>query len=152
MKSRSKRTSPITGGCLCGAVRYRASVALSDVHYCHCRMCQRAFGNLFAVFGGVPKDALRFTCGSPKLYRSSPIARRGFCGKCGTPLLMEHVPDNGIVGISIGSLDHPERVRPEIHWGSESEVPWLKIADGLPHKRTMDDPAVVKAWRAAKAR
>jgi hypothetical protein len=144
----NKQDKKVTGGCLCGAIRYAASIAPSDVHYCHCRICQRAFGNLFAVFGSFPKEEFRFTRGRPKMYRSSPIARRGFCGRCGTPLLMEPVPSGRHIGISVGSLDHPERVRPKVHWGSESEVPWLKIADGLRHKHTMDDVAVAAAWAA----
>ncbi|MGO9602157.1 MAG: GFA family protein [Candidatus Binataceae bacterium] len=149
IKPRARR---VTGGCLCGAVRYSASVPPSGVHYCHCRICQRAFGNVFAIFGSFPKDKFRFTLSKPRIYRSSAIARRGFCGRCGTPLLTEQVPPNGQIGISVGSLDHPERVRPEIHWGSESEIPWLKISDRLPHKHTMDDPAVAAAWQQLRRR
>jgi hypothetical protein len=120
----------VTGGCLCGAVRYEASVAPADAHYCHCRMCQRAFGNAFATF----------------------VARRGFCARCGTPLVFRNVYRDNRIGISIGSLDHPELAPPEIHWGIESIVPWLKIADRLPRKHTMQDPSVADAWTLAKKR
>ncbi len=65
---------------------------------------------------------------------------------------MESLPSGGRIGISVGSLDYPERVRPEVHWGSESEVPWLRIADGLPHKHTMDDPEVAERWRRLRHR
>jgi hypothetical protein len=144
------RTKLIRGRCLCGAIRYEASRPPIEVHYCHCRLCQRAFGNALAIFGTFPSDEFRFVQGRPKFYRSSPIARRGFCAKCGTPLLMESVPSNGRIGISIGSLDHPDRVQPTIHWGSESELKWLKIADRLPHKHTMEDPAVAAAWKRVR--
>lgn len=135
----SERAATITGGCLCGAIRYEASVPLTDVHYCHCRMCQKAFGNLFGVFGSVPRAALRFTAGSPKLYPSSPFAERGFCAACGTPLTFRYLKSDWIA-VSIGSLDRPEAVRPEIHWGIESQVPWLAINDDLPRKPIEGDP------------
>ncbi|HEY6395549.1 MAG TPA: GFA family protein [Candidatus Binataceae bacterium] len=140
----------VTGGCLCGAVRYQATVAPADVHYCHCRMCQRAFGNVFAMFASFPKDSIRFIGRKPKLYHSSRIAKRGHCARCGTPLTMEGPFRNDKIGISVGSLDHPERVRPKIHWGIESQVPWLRISDRLARKRTMDDPVVAEAWRKAR--
>ncbi|HLI13876.1 MAG TPA: GFA family protein [Alphaproteobacteria bacterium] len=129
----------ITGGCLCGTVRYEARTALTDVHYCHCRLCQKAFGNLFAVFGSLPAAALRFTAGAPKLYRSSPYAERGFCAECGTPLTFRYLSSTWIA-VSIGSLDRPELVRPEIHRGIESQVPWLTIDDNLPRKAIEGDP------------
>ncbi len=135
----SERGATIAGGCLCGAIRYETSTLLSDVHYCHCRMCQKAFGNLFGVFGSVPRAALRFTAGSPRLYRSSPFAERGFCAACGTPLTFRYLKSDWIA-VSIGSLDRPEAVRPDIHWGIESQVPWLAINDDLPRKPIEGDP------------
>jgi len=129
----------LTGGCLCGAVRYEARTALSEVHYCHCRLCQKAFGNLFAVFGSLPAAALRFTSAAPRLYRSSPFAERGFCGACGTPLTFRYLR-SAWIAIAIGSLDRPEAVRPEIHRGVESQVPWLAIDDDLPRREIEGDP------------
>ncbi|MGH7779065.1 MAG: GFA family protein [Candidatus Binataceae bacterium] len=139
----------ITGGCLCGAIRYLASAAPTDAHYCHCRICQRAVGNAFAIFAEFPTDKFRFVTGRLRYYRSSPIARRGFCPRCGTPILFEH-PGGATIGITIGSMDHPAHVRPIIHWGSESELPWLQIADGLQHKHTLDDPEVAQRWASLK--
>jgi hypothetical protein len=128
-----------TGGCLCEAIRYACAVPPCDVHYCHCRLCQKAFGHLFAVFGSLPTTALSFTRGKPQLYRSTPYAERGFCGTCGTPLTFRYLRSEWIA-ISIGSLDHPAEVRPEIHRGIESQVPWLVIPDGLPRKPIEGDP------------
>jgi hypothetical protein len=81
----------VTGGCLCDAIRYEASVSPADAHYCHCRMCQRAFGNAFATFVSFPLDRFRWIRGRPKMYQSSKIARRGFCARCGTPLVFRNV-------------------------------------------------------------
>ena len=129
----------LTGSCLCGAIRYVCTEWPCDVHYCHCRLCQKAFGNVFAVFGSLPKTSLRFTHGTPHFFRSTPYAERGFCRDCGTPLTFRYLRSDWIA-ISIGSLDHPELVEPETHWGIESAVPWSTLHDGLPLKQIEGDP------------
>jgi hypothetical protein len=129
----------LAGGCLCGAIRYECATRPCDVHYCHCRLCQKAFGSVFAVFGSLPRTALVFTCGAPHLHRSTPYAERGFCRDCGTPLTFRYLRSDWIA-IAIGSLDHPEAVRPDMHWGIESQVPWLSLHDGLPRKPIEGDP------------
>ncbi len=130
----------LTGGCLCGTVRFACTEHPCDVHYCHCRLCQKAFGNVFAVFGSLPRTALRFTSGAPQFYRSTPYAERGFCRNCGTPLTFAYLRSDWIA-IAIGSLDRPDAVRPEMHWGIESQVPWLTLHDGLPRKPIEGDAA-----------
>ncbi len=125
-----------TGGCLCGAVRYEASVPPANSHYCHCRMCQRAMGNVFGMFVMFPADKFRFTGAAPKRYRSSAFAERGFCADCGTPILFQYDTQPTRIGITLGSLDHPEAAPPERHIGIESHVPWLRFDDGLPRGET----------------
>lgn len=139
-----------TGGCLCGSVRYEASGTLGESSgYCHCRMCQRAYGGAFAVFAIFPEENLRFTSGQPKTYKSSEMGRRSFCADCGTPLIMTYVGTPG-VGILVGSLDHPEDCAPKCHSGIESHMPWLTIDDRLPRWRTEDDPDMAAAQTAAE--
>ncbi len=135
----SEAPGKLTGGCLCGAVRYECATPPCDVHYCHCRSCQKAFGNVFAVFGSLPSTALSFTRGAPQFYHSTPYAERGFCDACGTPLTFRYLRSEWIA-IAIGSLDRPDQVRPEMHWGIESQVPWLALDDGLPRKSIEGDP------------
>ena len=138
-----------TGGCLCGAIRYACTARPCDVHYCHCRLCQKAFGNVFAVFGSLPGSALSFTRGTPRFYQSTPHAERGFCRDCGTPLTFRYLRSHWIA-IAIGSLDHPDAVRPEIHWGIECQVPWLAMHDGLPRKPIEGDPEYMAMRRIAE--
>ena len=104
----------ISGGCQCGAVRYRASALFADGHVCHCRMCQKATGNLFAALVGVKSGGLVWTRGEVALFASSDQVRRGFCSNCGTPLCF-HVPAEHNDGVEfwslmIGSLDDPSAV------------------------------------------
>jgi hypothetical protein len=141
----SASSGRLAGGCLCNAVRYECTELPCDVHYCHCRQCQRAFGNVFAVFGSLPVSALSFIRGAPQLYQSTSYAERGFCNACGTPLTFRYLRSEWIA-IAIGSLDNPGIVRPEIHRGIESQVPWLVLHDRLPRKPIEGDPEYM-AWR-----
>jgi hypothetical protein len=149
--SRSKSSNTkIAGGCLCGAVRYQATVAPAGAAYCHCRMCQRSVGNVFGTFAGFPIESLRFTRGRPKIYQSSPIGRRGFCPRCGSPLTCQGLDHPETILVTIGSLDDPNQIEPKLHYGVESQLRWYKPGDRLPRHKTVEDPSVRKV--AAKIR
>ncbi len=140
----------LTGGCQCGAVRYRVTMAPQGVHYCHCRMCQRAVGNLFASLVPVHKERLIWEKEAPTFYRSSSVAERGFCARCGTPLSFAYDVSRWIA-LTLGSLDHPESVQPGIHFGIESQLPWLRIDDALPRERTDPDADPLRAMQNFQA-
>ena len=130
-------TMPVTGGCLCGAVRYETTERPHRVGYCHCRMCQKASGAPVVVGVYFRLEAFRFTHGEPKLYKSSDIARRAFCANCGSRLIYEPL-DSDSIAVEVGSLDNPEDAQPTYHTGVESRLPWLSLQDDLPCKRTDD--------------
>ncbi|NKF21092.1 GFA family protein [Solimonas marina] len=131
--------SPITGGCQCGAVRYAVhATQLERTHYCHCRMCQRALGNLFAALAGTRKTQFEWTgAQTPRVYASSSVATRGFCPQCGTPLSFAYAESEWIY-VTVGSLDTPANAVPERHFGIESQLPWLHLDDALPKEATGD--------------
>ena len=137
----SDKTMPVTGGCMCGAVRYEASEPPFDAHYCHCRMCQKASAAPVMAHAFVSSDVFRFTQGEPKFYKSSPIGERGFCADCGTLLLFRPlIPEwSDWITIPIANLDHPENLPPERHFGTESQIAWFEIQDDLPRERYEDD-------------
>lgn len=145
----SDKTLPITGGCMCGAVRYEADEPPTRILFCHCRKCQQAYGNAFGIFASINTETFRFTRGQPAFYRSSTWAERGFCATCGTPLVFRDATDT--IGVMVGSLDNPEDWPPTVgrHLGLESALSWLKIDDDLPRLRTEDDPEYIKARRLA---
>ncbi|MCP4381968.1 MAG: GFA family protein [Hyphomicrobiales bacterium] len=136
----------LTGGCQCGAVRYALTEQPSEPHVCHCRMCQKAFGSFFAPLTGVPLSAFKTTRGDPAIFKSSDRAERGFCRRCGTPLTFHYVTSPRIA-VSIGSLDHPERVKPKAQYGVEGRLPWFASIAGLPGEKTteQDDPELAAA-------
>lgn len=125
----------MTGGCQCGGVRYALMSEPTHASICHCRMCQKAFGNYFAPFTGVPLQDLVWTKGAPGIFKSSQAVERGFCRECGTPLTYRFMAHDRI-SVSIGSLDEPARVRPEIQYGIEGMLPDFAILHVLPSERT----------------
>jgi hypothetical protein len=136
-----RNSEPIMGGCLCGAVRYEVRGALYDAHYCHCRKCQKASGAPAIAGAFVSREAIMLTHGVPKVYKSSPIVERGFCGDCGTYLLYRPlIPEwSDWMIITIASLDHPENFPPQRHYGIEGRISWFDTADDLPRERYEDD-------------
>jgi hypothetical protein len=122
---------PLTGGCLCGAVRYEARGTPELSAICHCRMCQRASGSPFMGLMFVPSDGVRLVRGELLVYRSSPTANRHFCGRCGSPIIFER-PARSLSAIVVGSLDDPNIFKPQMHVCAESAMTWLDIHDSLP--------------------
>ena len=130
-------TRPVTGGCQCGAVRYRLSALPKEPSVCHCRMCQKAGGAPFMVFAGLPDSHVEWTRGTPKIYASSDFAERGFCADCGTPLTYQ-MKGKPRISFSSGSFDHPEAIVPLDQLGVESRLPWVAALATLPVHKTED--------------
>ena len=124
-------TEEIGGGCLCGAVRWSLPSVPIDVAHCHCRICRRASGAAFVTWATVEKADLA-VAGEVRWFRSSRLARRGFCPTCGTQLffaqeiaedadaaalpLAEAPPADPAGGttidLTVASFDAPDAVRP----------------------------------------
>jgi hypothetical protein len=135
----------MTGGCQCGSVRYSVDVADEDAYLCHCRMCQRATGGVFAALKQVPRAAVTWTTREPDRRASSEIALRGFCADCGTPLTYEgHGSDQ--LDLTVGSFDDAVRLQPIGHFGVESRHEGWRDTRDLPDKRTDELPNIVSKW------
>ena len=144
------KSSLTTGGCMCGSVRYEISQPAMGTGFCHCRMCQRASGEPVNAWAAFPVEAVRFFKKKPKIYKSSPIAERGFCANCGTGIsyrLLKPEPAEFVVLNTI-SLDNPEDFAPTWHAGVESQMPWLDIHDDLPRTLCTESPSLRKAWES----
>ena len=137
----------LTGGCQCGAVRYKVQTPELGGSYCHCRMCQKASGGVFGTFLEVDREKLVWTDGEASVYRSSKIATRGFCGACGTPLYFAY-DDGGRVDLTVGALDEPELVTPRYHFAIESRLDHLHHLDDLPEERSDENEALMARYRS----
>lgn len=138
----------LPGGCLCRRVRYEARPDHREGYYCHCRMCQLAFGNTRAAFINLRKDELRWTGEPPKFHASSKLAKRGFCPDCGTPLSFEYI-DSQYMDIAVGSLDDPSVLTPTTHFSIETRVAAWHCDDGLPGERLDESKKLQQRWRDA---
>jgi hypothetical protein len=129
-----------TGGCLCGAIRYRIVVAPLEALYCHCRMCQRAHGAPVVAWLTVPSAGFEVTGGQAASYRSSARAFRQFCTVCGTPLTWRAISNPDLVDVSVATLDQPEAVAPRLHLWTQHQLAWFELADSLPRYPTNRRP------------
>lgn len=116
-----------SGGCQCGAVRFHATELRDNPHLCHCRMCQKAMGNLFAALVGVKGENLAWTRGEAATFRSSEHVDRGFCRDCGTPLYYRNLRGKNY-GMTIGSFDAPHAIPILYEMGLEGRHPSLQPA------------------------
>jgi len=114
----------LTGGCQCGAVRYRLNAIPTGASICHCRMCQKATGSPYGAYAPMAGEALVWTRGEPKTFRSSEIAERGFCADCGTPLTYRNVT-SARISVTICSLDNPNSVAPAYQLDALNAVAWV---------------------------
>jgi hypothetical protein len=125
-------TDTLTGGCLCGAVRYQTGPQILPATICHCRSCRLAAGANAVGLYTVEKNSIIFTRGRPVEYRSSPKVLRGFCGSCGTALTYWEADFPTEFSLTIASLDDPGLAVPADHTWMAHAVAWDRPMDHLP--------------------
>lgn len=140
MTRKPEDSSPITGGCRCGAVRFEVNATALWSAHCHCADCRHATGAAFATYVGVASDKTVFS-GEFTRYESSPGVFRSFCPGCGSPLAFEGEKWAGELHLFAGALDAPEDISPAAHVMMADAMPWIELADELPrfHKFVADD-------------
>jgi hypothetical protein len=123
----------LSGGCHCGAIRYQLEGNPKDVALCHCIDCRKNSGAPVMVWAGYPETSLKVTKGKPKIFASSKLSQRSFCGDCGTGLFFrnaELLP--GLVEVQSSTLDDPEQLAPTLHIQVAERLNWMKRAHELP--------------------
>lgn len=127
----------LTGGCLCGQVRYEVHGAVGSFVFCHCRTCQKAQGGAFVCSAPVRAQDFKLVAGAANVadYESSPGKKRCFCRNCGSPLWSRRDGDASTLRIRLGSLDGDPGSRPAGHIWVEDKAPWFDITDRLPQAR-----------------
>jgi len=126
---------PISGGCLCGAVRYTISAPVATLRACHCLNCQKHTGSGGSINAVVPADQFKVTKGEPKRYddaatKSGRTLSRFFCGNCGSPLFSQRNPDIGLRIVRAGSLDSSKGLKISTHIWTSTAQSWDHIDSG----------------------
>jgi hypothetical protein len=119
------------GGCLCGAVRFRAEGEPVNVRICHCRNCQRAMGSPFFARALFEQSALTIE-GETARYPSSDQLDRVFCPRCGTRLFSWRKVGNMRAGVALAALDDRNAFVPTAHMWVTEKMDWVRLDDGLP--------------------
>ena len=127
---------PLTGGCLCGGVRYEIDAPLVSASYCHCTRCQRRTGTAASAQARAAPGTFRIVSGS-ELVREWVPADEGwpkcFCSACGSALWSRSPSEDGTVSVRLGTFDADPGIRPQWHQFVAYAVPWQALPDdGLP--------------------
>jgi hypothetical protein len=134
-------TTPFSGGCACGSIRYVCSRAPVAMLNCHCQDCQRSSGAPFASGVIVRVSDIEIT-GTPKTHSvragSGSITTRSFCPDCGSPLFArsEAAP---FMSIRFPTLDNPLEFRPMLDIWTSSAQPWICLDEAIPHYPQIPD-------------
>ena len=125
----------MTGGCLCGSVRYEVTGEPALTGVCHCRDCQKQTGTSFSIVMGLPAGALK-TSGALASFVTHGVSGHGvdrfFCGKCGSPVYSNVGAMPGVVFLKAGTLDDPSALSPTVHLWCETKQPWVVVDPALP--------------------
>jgi len=127
---------PITGGCICGAVRYESAAAPLLMLKCHCRDCQQISGGAYVPAVIFPLRAFKITQGALQHYATPSLGGshnlRGFCAQCGSRLTGAENPEKGILGVVASSLDDPSLFKPQMDIFVCDAQPWDLMDPALP--------------------
>ncbi len=134
----------ITGGCLCGAVRFRSTAPPFITRTCWCRLCQALGAGSATVNAGFPSEAVTVE-GEVTVYESvadsGTTIRRSFCPKCGTDLFSQALTRMHMIFIRAGALDDPEIAAPSVTIWTSQAPSWAQINPDLPSFEGQPPPA-----------
>jgi len=126
-----------SGGCLCGAVRYRLAGEPAMVAVCHCRTCQRNTGSAFSTNVAMPREAVMVEGDTLATFEThagddSPPFYRSFCARCGSPVCAQGEAYPGIIFVKAGTLDDPAQVSPTVQIWCDERWPWVQAGANTP--------------------
>ena len=129
---------PITGGCVCGAIRYESSAEPVMMLKCHCRDCQHITGSGFVPAVVFQAESFRLTKGELSYHFTPSLAggmhKRGYCAQCGSRLTgaERQGQPSRVVGVLAGSLDDPSLFRPQMDIFTTDAQSWDQMDPRIP--------------------
>jgi hypothetical protein len=122
---------PLTGGCLCGGVRFELTEAPVVAGYCHCTRCQRRTGTAAAASARIAPGSLRITTGEEliRTYWPRDGFGKAFCSTCGSALWSRSPADPELIGVRMGAFDADPGIRPSYRAFVAYAAAWEPIPD-----------------------
>jgi hypothetical protein len=135
---------PLTGGCMCGGVRYEVTEPLVSATYCHCTRCQRRTGTAASAQARIARSSMRILQGEELVRAWAPPGggyAKEFCSECGSSLWSRHPEDPEIIAIRLGTFDEDPGIRPSLRQFTDFAAAWEPIPDdGLERHGGMRPP------------
>ena len=127
--------SNISGGCLCGAIRYTSKSQPLLTAVCNCKNCQRQTGTAFSVLVALPKGSLEFSGDQPATFDDAgssglPVLRH-FCSKCGSPIFSDVAATPAMDWLKAGTLDDASWLQPQVSIWRDSAQPWVQLSESI---------------------
>ena len=127
--------SPLSGSCLCGAVRFEITMPFRRANFCHCSRCRKHSGSSASSQGRVPREGFRLVAGEESIRVFRPPGggmSKAFCAHCGSSLFGGTWPEGAEVSVRLGTLDGDPDIRPRYRSFFASRAPWdVECDDGL---------------------
>ncbi len=130
-----------TGGCLCGALRYRAKGPLRDILHCHCEYCRRITGNFVAASGCATED-LEIEDDSTLRWYDVEFARYGFCTNCGSHVFWQGAEHRERTSLQAGTLDDASGLRLAGVWFADEAQDHVIVDPAIPAHNGNGDESV----------
>tara|TARA_R110002020_G_scaffold110627_15_gene255543 strand:+ start:3621 stop:4091 length:471 start_codon:yes stop_codon:yes gene_type:complete len=126
----------LSGGCGCGALRYRLTAAPMIVHCCHCKDCQRQTGTAFVVNAIIERDNIDIEQGATVVYTMPTDSGSPHdlyrCAECGTTVWSDYGRRRTMLFVRVGTLDEPALLPPDVHIFTRSKLPWVGLPPDVP--------------------
>jgi hypothetical protein len=136
---------PLTGGCVCGGVRFEVTEALGSAGYCHCKRCQRRTGTAASAQARIAPGSLRVISGEElvRAYEPPDGFAKLFCSACGSALWSRHREDPEVISVRLGAFDADPGARPSYRQFVAYAASWERIPDdGVPRYPEARPPRV----------
>ena len=139
-------TTHVSGGCLCGRIRYEADVFLLNGYICHCTICRKSTGQPAEITVLIKAGTLRYIKGQPKYFVTSQSGKRGFCGECGSRLVWQasDPEQDWTTNLCVGGLDNPSDARVTCHIYADAQLSWYRVCEDLPKFTESDADAMLE--------
>ena len=131
----------VTGGCLCGAVKYQIDQSPTTMGVCHCKNCQRQAVSAFSTLAVVPREQFEFVEGEPKQYldgdtSSGNKVERYFCANCGSPIYSALGSQPDVIYLKTGTMDDTNDFAPQFHVWCDTKQNWVELPEDIPQVAT----------------